>query len=185
MVNNKFKASLIVAVFLVCILQLIKCKPNSKKENVAAYVGNVEKGLTKKMWVDSNDVVCQLVPELNVNEKSTSNVFKFNVYLNTKPNKINDSTLYILNYHSADLFALILGTDTIKPVLSERVANGRRDLNQFTVLFDVEKSVKIDSNINLMIRKNNLLEQETVFSFTNKNFKKALKQLYGYDQNND
>ena len=92
--------------------------------------------------------------------------------------------MYVLNYHSADLFALVLGEDTIKPVLSERIANGRRDLNQFTVLFDVEKKVKIDSTINLIIRKNDLLQQEVVFSFTNTNLKKALKQLYGYDQNN-
>ena len=147
-------------------------------------MGNVEKGLTKKIRVDSNEIVCQLVPELNENEKNLSNVFKFNIYLNTKPSKISDSTLYVLNYHSADLFALVLGEDTIKPVLSERIANGRRDLNQFTVLFDVEKKVKIDSTINLIIRKNDLLQQEVVFSFTNTNLKKALKQLYGYDQNN-
>jgi hypothetical protein len=83
------------------------------------------------------------------------------------------------------MFALVLDNDTIKPVLSERLANGRRDLNQFTVIFDVEKKINIDSNINLIIRKNDIVAQEAVFSFTNKNFNKALKQLYGYDQIND
>ena len=164
------------------VLQLVKCKTNNK-ENLAAYVGNLENGLTKKIRVDSNDIVCQLVPEFNVDDKSGANVFKFNIYLNTKPNKINDSTLYRLNYHSVDIFALALGEDTLRPVLSERLANGRRDLNQFTVVFDTDK--KTDSDINLIIRENDLLEHEAVFSFTNKNFKKALKQLYGYDQNNN
>jgi hypothetical protein len=174
-----------IAFSLFILTNFISCKPKENKEEVGAYVGNKEKGLSKKQTIDSNDILCQLIPDKIENEKKGSNFYKFNVYLNTKLSKMTDSTFYFFNYHSEDLFALVLGTDTIKPVLSERIANGRKDLNQFTVLFDIDKKVKIDSNINLIIRKNGILENGTSFSFSNNNFKKALKQLYGYDQNND
>lgn len=105
--------------------------------------------------------------------------------MKTRPEQMNDSLLYLFNYHSADLFRLVSSSDTIRPVLSERVANGRSDKHEFTVVFDIENSKVNKSDLSFLILSNNLFQKDLVFDYKYNDITKASKLLYGYDQVND
>lgn len=169
----------VIAVFILS--WMLSCKGDNKQNRIASYIGNPQNGLTKKMIVDSSEIFCQLIPD----ENEKKEIYKFNIYINTKLNKMTDSVLYKFNYQSVQLFSLVSNKDTLRPVLSERIANGRRDINQFTVVFNTGEKPLQDTNIVLMIGKNELMEKAALFTFSNKTLIKALKQLYGHEQNNN
>ena len=178
------RSNIVWCLSLACLLFIAACSSTEKKDKLAGYVGAPENGLTKKQLADSNEVVCQLVPQQKP-EKGSGNVYKFNVYMKTKPEQMNDSLLYQFNYHSTDIFRLVSNGDTIRPVLSERVANGRSDKHEFTVVFDIENSKVNKSDLSFMILSNNLFQKDLVFDYKYNDITKASKLLYGYDQVND
>lgn len=143
---------------------------------MAAYVSNPENGLTRKQVADNNEIVCQLVPQEEGGTDSNDGTYKFTVYINTVKEKVSDSLFYLFSYHSTQLFALVAGADTLKPVLSERIANGRRDVNQFTVVFALQKKKEEEqSDLFFMVRSNALFPKEIIMKYESKDIKKAFK----------
>ena len=162
---------------------LFACKDGNKKDKLAVYVSKNENGLTKKITDGETEIITQFIPE-KIEKPDTGNknrVYKFMVYVNTKAESMTDSILYIFNYHSSDYFRLVSGNDTLKPVLSERIANGRREANQFTVLFDMEGKNKLADPLSLLFLGNKLFRDSLVFHYELKDLKKASKTLYGYE----
>jgi hypothetical protein len=148
------------------------CGHKTEMRDVAAYVGNPVNGLVKKEKADSTEITCQWVPD------SSKTSWLFRVYMYS-PEKVDDSTLYKMNYKTQEIFALIHANDTARPVLAERVANGRRDQHEFTVVFD---PVKQDSakTVSLLLAPNGLLRKNISFDFQYNDITKAQKKLYGY-----
>jgi hypothetical protein len=178
---NRMK--LILWVSVVCFL--ISCKQTPKKEKLAVYVGDAQNGLTKKQLIDSNEVVSQLVPQ-EKDKQESGQVYKFIVYMKTDKAKTTDSVMYQLNYKSAEMFRLVAGADTLQPVLSERVANGKTDAHEFTVVFDMnDAQVKRKNDVEFIINNSNPFQKAIVFDYTYNDITKASKLLYGYDQVND
>jgi hypothetical protein len=149
------------------------CNEKTEMKDVAAYVGNPVNGLVKKEKADSTEITCQWVPDSAANAP-----WLFRVYLYS-PEKVDDSTLYKMNYKTQEIFALIHAGDTVRPVLAERIANGRRDQHEFTVVFD---PVKQDSaqTFSLLLVPNGLLRKNISFDFQYNDITKAQKKLYGY-----
>lgn len=181
--NRRLK--IVACASLACLLFITACNRAEKKDKLAGYVGAPENGLTKKQMADSNEVVCQLVPQERASKEDKGTVYKFTVYMKTRADQMNDSLLYLFNYHSADIFRLVSNGDTIKPVLSERVANGRSDKHEFTVVFDIENSKVNKSDLSFLMLHNNLFQNDLVFDYKYNDITKASKLLYGYDQVND
>lgn len=154
---------------------LMACKSKEKKDPLAAYVSKEENGLTKKIRSENIEITSQFVPE-----KEDNNLYKFMVYVSTTRERMTDSILYFFNYHSSDYFRLISGTDTLQPVLSERIANGKREINQFTVLFD-NGSKELQSPVSMVFLGNKLFKDSLAFHYELNDIKKASKSLYGYE----
>lgn len=153
---------------------------SSAPQNPAQYTGNPKNGLTKEQVVDSNKVWCQLIPDKREDQAEGSEVYRFRVYIKNAPEAVTDSLLYDFNYNSEALFNLIVAEDTLHPVLSERVANGRKDMHEFTVMFNTSHEQHPD-NLTLLIQKNELISKDLHFEYRYNDLTKALKTLYGYD----
>ena len=166
----------IASMLLCCVLFFVACKGGDKKDKLASYVSKNENGLTKKISSGSTEIVSQLIPD-----ESGGDLYKFMVYVNTTRDKMSDSVLYYFNYRSADYFRLVSGKDTLQPVLSERVANGRREINQFTVLFDMNGKEKLHDSFSLVFLGNKLFSDSLAFHYALTDIKKASKSLYGYE----
>lgn len=164
-------------------LSLAGCKRNEKQDPLASYVSKEENGLIKRTMVNNDEVVSQLVPEKkeNLQDNQENQVYRFMVHVNTKPEKMTDSILYHFNYRSSDYFRLISGTDTALPVLSERVASGRREAHQFTVVFDMSGIQKAKNDISLLFLGNPLFQDSLLFNYREEDIKRASKSLYGYE----
>jgi hypothetical protein len=165
----------IMRIMLCGLVFLVACKSEKKKDPLAEYVSKEENGLTRKIRSENIEIVSQLIPE-----KEDNNVYKFMVYVNTTPEKMTDSVLYFFNYKSSDYFRLISGADTLQPVLSERIANGRRESNQFTVLFDMNGK-ELQSPVSMVFLGNKLFQDSLAFHYELNDIKKASKSLYGYE----
>jgi hypothetical protein len=173
------KGFIIILVPAICaILALAQCKKGKKENRLADYVTNPHNGLSQKQQVDSNDILCQLIPEKN--SGATGNLYRFMIVMKTRPGQISDSAYYFFNYRSAELFGLVENGDTLKPVLSERMANGRKDVHSFTVLFESQQNPaagQTGSGPQLVFRKNELVPQDLKFEYQYKDINKALKTL--------
>lgn len=171
-----------LASFFVMVLLMASCKTQSEQEKLAAYVSGKENGLTKKQVMGDNEIVCQFVPVKKEGKESggTGQLYRFMVYLNSKTLKMTDSLMYKFNYHSAELFHLVSGADTLKPVLSERIMNGRTDRNEFEVFFE---PVGDPSNevLKFLVDSNAITGSNIAFDYKYNDITKALKNLYGYD----
>jgi hypothetical protein len=148
------------------------CNEKTEMKDVAAYVGNPVNGLVKKEKADSTEITCQWVPD------SSNASWLFRVYMYS-PEKVNDSTLYKMNYKTQEIFALVHAGDTVRPVLAERVANGRRDQHEFTVVFDPVKPDSVQT-FSLLLAANGLVSKTISFDFQYNDITKAQKKLYGY-----
>ncbi len=173
-----------VAIIILCVLFfLMACKGREKKDKLAMYVSKNENGLMKKLAAGESEIVSQFIPE-EKQQPDTANenrVYRFMVNIYTKPEKTTDSILYFFNYRSSDYFRLVSGADTVRPVLSERIANGRKDIHQFTVLFEMEGINKEPDSMSLLFLGNQLFQDSLVFKYAIKDIKKASKSLYGYE----
>lgn len=161
-------------------LLIVACKGKTAQEKRAAYITKPGNGLTWKTEAAGNAVVSQFVPDKQ-DMGNGSNAYRFLVTVQSRPNITTDSILYDFNYHSADFFRLLAGTDTLQPVLSERMANGRRDLHQFTVLFDRAGITKSPDSLTLLFTGNKLFEEKLLFRYALTDIKNATKTLYGYE----
>jgi hypothetical protein len=169
------------------LLFFVSCKSKTDLNSVASYVSRAENGLTKKMLIDSCEVTCQLVPgKLNESAKD-DNPLEYKLYINSKSIEITDSILYQFNYHSGEMFGLTMGTDTLKPLLSERVANGRKDMHQFTILFPSpgKQIVASKASFSFLLYKNDLFKNDHSIEYHYSDIIKASKTLYGYDEVNN
>lgn len=57
------RSNIVWCASLACLLFIAACSSTEKKDKLAGYVGAPENGLTKKQLADSNEIVCQLVPQ--------------------------------------------------------------------------------------------------------------------------
>lgn len=160
---------------------MASCRQTSGKDKLVGYVTKEEHGLSRKTMADSNQVVCQLVPEKRSDSASTGNVYRFMVSVYSTPAKSTDSVMYFFNYHAQEYFRLVTGADTIRPVLGERMANGRRDIHQFTVVFDLGQTPPAADSVSLLFNGNRLFTDSLVFRYAVNDILKASKSLYGYE----
>jgi hypothetical protein len=74
--------------------------------------------------------------------------------------------------------------DTLSPVLSERMMNGRTDLHLFTVLFEPDLALAFSkkSNLRFLLYPNRIIRDTTEFVFESKDIIKASKILYDHDE---
>jgi hypothetical protein len=177
---NKSGITILVIALLTAIF-FIACTETPEKDKLAGYVTKEKNGLSRKLRADSNDVVCQLIPENEKDSSGTNHVYRFMVSVYSKPEKSTDSVMYFFNYHAAEYFRLVNGSDTILPVLGERMANGRRDIHQFTVVFDLEKKLQQADSVSLLFNGNRLFTDSLVFRYAVNDILKASKSLYGYE----
>lgn len=148
----------------------------TEQQKLAGYVSKESNGLAQKKQGGAADVTCQYIPE----KTAETTASKFVVYIDTKTAAVDDSLMYLFNYQSAGLFRLVSAGDTLKPVLSERIANGKRDLHQFTVVFDNGKPVS-PGGISLIVNSNPVFKNDLVFDYKYDDITKAQKKLYDYD----
>lgn len=160
-------------------LMLSSCNNEPGKKGLAKYIGSAENGLTKKIEIEKGSIVCQLIPEFKEGQKhiESSELLHFNVYINTAKELVTDSIYYKFGYHSKEMFRAVIGKDTLTPVLSELMANGRRDKNQFTVLFE-PSIMKAKDSLIFIINKTELIKQDTKIKFYNNDINKAYKNIY-------
>jgi hypothetical protein len=178
-IKSEMKLSFFYLVVL-CAFFFGRCS-NSSIENPAQYTGNPKNGLIKEQIVDSNKVWCQLIPDKREEGQANGENYRFRVYIKCPPEASTDSVLYNFNYGSDQLFNLVVAKDTLYPVLSERVANGRRDMHEFTVVFNSAHHEKESDNLTLLVHKNDLITKDLFFEYRYNDLTKALKTLYGYD----
>src|SRR5690349_16401132 len=111
MITMNKKLKIVWCASIACLFFIASCNRAEKKDKLAGYVGAPENGLTKKQLADSNEIVCQLVPQERASKDDNGKVYKFNVYMKTSPEQMTDSLLYFFNYHSTDMFRLVSNND--------------------------------------------------------------------------
>lgn len=161
-------------------LFFMACKDKSPGDKLTDFVKQSGNRLTQKTETEGAVVVSQFVPD-KLEEENTSPVYRFLVTVQSPPEITTDSILYFFNYHSGDYFRLVAGTDTLRPVLSERMANGRRDLHQFTVLFDRAAITRSTDSLEVLFIGNKLFRENLLFRYALTDIKNATKTLYGYE----
>lgn len=156
------------------------CRQPAANNKVATYIGNPQHGLSRQETVGDKRVVCQLLPG-----EAGNGVYQFRVFIQQKAGEpATDSAMYFLNYRSAELFRLVSDRDTLLPSLCERMANGRCDAHEFTLLFESGKNMLgKGKNLQLLFLNNALTAKDLVFNYQSNDITKAIKKLYGYDQN--
>ena len=165
--------------FIFCCTVMAGCYSTTPEKKLAKYVGDPVNGLTRHATVDSNTITCQFIPAQSPDEEGRA--CRFRIYLNSSQPASNDSVMYFLNYRSAGLFGLVSEGDTLSPLLSERVANGRTDRHEFTVVFPALPA-KSDGQFQIVIHKNVLINSDVNFVYKHRDINKASKNIYGYDQ---
>ncbi|HNP53169.1 MAG TPA: hypothetical protein PKK69_01070 [Ferruginibacter sp.] len=148
----------------------------------AQYAGNVKNGLLQKGMLDSCPITCQYIPEPIDAKQAANRPYRFTIHINTGTREINDSTLYEMNYHATELFRLVQGSDTLKPVLCERMANGRTDMHLFTAVFVPSARLKPNQTLNILFLPGKLFPEMGLIQFASNDIIQASKTLYGYDE---
>lgn len=161
-------------------LLIAACKDNTEGSKLTDFVKDAGNRLTQKAEVSGNKVVSQFVPD-KPEEGEGSDVYRFIITVQSSPEKTTDSILYFFNYKSAGYFRMVTGADTLHPVLSERMANGREDLHQFTVLFDRSGISGTSDSLEIIFLGNKLFADSLFFRYALTDIKNATKTLYGYE----
>ena len=134
-----------------------------------------ENGLTKQKSFGTKTVIGQYIP---AEDGRNNEEHRFRIWIKNDKDESNDSLLYQFNYHSSGMFRLVVGKDTLEPLLSERIANGRSDLHEFTVLFpNSQQKVETTAEIDLLVLKNNLFTSNIDFRYRYKDITKASKKI--------
>lgn len=175
----------IVISFLLLAFIVAGCRQQTESLTVQAaqYAGNAKNGLLQKGMLDSCPITCQYIPEpINAKQAAGSRPFRFTVHVNSGTREINDSTLYELNYRGTELFRLVQGADTLKPVLCERMANGRTDMHLFTVLYVPQTALQPNQTLQFLFLPGKLFPVAGSMQFASNDIIQASKTLYGYDE---
>lgn len=162
------------------VLILIGCHSNGSMKDIAAYVGDPKHGLMKEEIVGQNRVVCQFIPQPTVSSDHglRDSVFEFRVFIDNPADVMNDSLFYDLSYQSTAMFSIIGAGDTLHPVMSERIVNGRKDQHEFTVLFTPSARLMIDKGpFSFVIRNHKLFKRDIQFQYQSNDITKASKTM--------
>jgi hypothetical protein len=165
---------------LFLLLFIAACRGQTSTADIARYVGDSANGLIKKDSAGDVQLTCILLPEEREEGHDSTDVVRFKITMTTEREKVTDSMMYYMNYRSPEMFRLVKGTDTLMPALSERMANGRKDIHEFTVIFDDGGRVG-KNNLWLLIDSGIMIPQQKTFAFTNKDITKAYKTLFAYE----
>ena len=167
-------------ILLVASCFVMACSHNNSVKVVAGYVSDPENGLTKQKSVGTKTIIGQFIPAENY---ENCEEHRFRIWIKNDREESTDSLLYHFNYRSSDIFRLVVGKDTLEPLLSERIANGRSDLHEFTVLFpNTKRKMETTAEMDLLVLKNQLFTSNIDFRYRYKDITKASKKLYGHDQ---
>jgi hypothetical protein len=170
---------------LVCFFLGCAGKKDEGPTKVMDYATKPVHGLLKKNVVGDVAFTCQYVPEGPLLEKGINiRPMKFFLSINTGSALLQDSVMYDYNYRSATIIGMISEGDTLSPVLSERMMNGRTDLHLFTVLFEPDLALAFSkkSNLRFLLYPNRIIRDTTEFVFESKDIIKASKILYDHDE---
>lgn len=184
MINMSKAAGLLLAGLVCCFFSCSNQKDEGPTKE-ASYATDAKNGLIKKSSFGEVKVTCQYIPDGPlINQGEDVKPIKFYLSVNTGTEELKDSVMYDFNYRSNLLFGLVSGSDTLMPVLSERMMNGRTDLHTFTVLFepDLASAFASKSKLSFLFYPNRVISDTNTFIFETKDIIKASKILYDHDE---